>query len=223
MAKQMQPQSSDAVEPVAPNELVDRPAMTSAVSTLSQPHPFWRVAGAAAAALLFFWAMTSGQNNFNMFVDFPSLAVVFGCTVPILLCAFGWGGCVRPFRSLFAGSDTSAQQDDAVVFFRLAAGLALSAGFLGAVVGFVKMLANMDDPSKVGAGMAVCLLTQMYGVVLAIGCCVASIIVARRSHTSQTAMTVASNALYAASGLAVMGFVVPPFAMAIILYSFNLA
>lgn len=40
-------------------------------------------------------------------------------------------------------------------------------GMIGTLVGLVKMLQAMEDPSKIGAGMAVALLTTMYGALLA--------------------------------------------------------
>ena len=40
-------------------------------------------------------------------------------------------------------------------------------GMIGTLVGLVIMLQNMDDPSMIGPGMAVALLTTMYGAVIA--------------------------------------------------------
>lgn len=40
-------------------------------------------------------------------------------------------------------------------------------GMIGTLVGLVQMLANMDDPASIGPAMAVCLLTTLYGAVLA--------------------------------------------------------
>jgi len=40
-------------------------------------------------------------------------------------------------------------------------------GMIGTLVGLVKMLANLADPSSIGAGMAIALLTTFYGAVLA--------------------------------------------------------
>ncbi|TVQ78169.1 MAG: motility protein A [Phycisphaeraceae bacterium] len=40
-------------------------------------------------------------------------------------------------------------------------------GMIGTLIGLVAMLANMDDPSKIGAGMAAALLTTLYGAVIA--------------------------------------------------------
>ena len=40
-------------------------------------------------------------------------------------------------------------------------------GMIGTLIGLVAMLANMSDPSAIGAGMAAALLTTMYGAVVA--------------------------------------------------------
>jgi chemotaxis protein MotA len=40
-------------------------------------------------------------------------------------------------------------------------------GMVGTLIGLVAMLGNMSDPSGIGAGMAVALLTTLYGAVLA--------------------------------------------------------
>lgn len=40
-------------------------------------------------------------------------------------------------------------------------------GMIGTLVGLVQMLAGMDDPSQIGRGMAVALLTTLYGAILA--------------------------------------------------------
>ena len=40
-------------------------------------------------------------------------------------------------------------------------------GMIGTLIGLVAMLQNMSDPSQIGTGMAVALLTTMYGAILA--------------------------------------------------------
>lgn len=40
-------------------------------------------------------------------------------------------------------------------------------GMIGTLVGLIIMLGNMDDPSSIGPGMAVALLTTLYGAILA--------------------------------------------------------
>ena len=38
---------------------------------------------------------------------------------------------------------------------------------IGTLIGLVQMLATLDDPSKIGGGMAVALLTTLYGALIA--------------------------------------------------------
>ncbi len=40
-------------------------------------------------------------------------------------------------------------------------------GMIGTLIGLVQMLRSLDDPSKIGGGMAVALLTTLYGAVIA--------------------------------------------------------
>ncbi|MCK5713392.1 MAG: MotA/TolQ/ExbB proton channel family protein, partial [Hyphomicrobiaceae bacterium] len=40
-------------------------------------------------------------------------------------------------------------------------------GMIGTLIGLVVMLANLDDPDKIGPGMAVALITKLYGAVAA--------------------------------------------------------
>ena len=42
-------------------------------------------------------------------------------------------------------------------------------GMIGTLVGLVAMLSQMDDPSQIGGGMAIALLTTMYGAMIANG------------------------------------------------------
>ena len=40
-------------------------------------------------------------------------------------------------------------------------------GMIGTLIGLVAMLGDMEDPSGIGAGMAVALLTTLYGAIIA--------------------------------------------------------
>lgn len=51
--------------------------------------------------------------------------------------------------------------------FRGMGGYAPTMGMLGTVVGLINMLGQISDPSQLGGGMALALLTTLYGVVLA--------------------------------------------------------
>jgi chemotaxis protein MotA len=45
--------------------------------------------------------------------------------------------------------------------------IAPAMGLIGSVIGLVQMLEHLDDPAKIGPGMATALLTTFYGAMLA--------------------------------------------------------
>jgi chemotaxis protein MotA len=51
-------------------------------------------------------------------------------------------------------------------FFKALAGYAPTFGMVGTVIGLINMLGNLSDPSQLGRGMALALLTTLYGVLL---------------------------------------------------------
>lgn len=57
--------------------------------------------------------------------------------------------------------------DNARDFFAYAQELAPSMGMIGTLLGLVLMMGNMTDPRAIGPGMAVALLTTLYGAILA--------------------------------------------------------
>ncbi|HSK97484.1 MAG TPA: motility protein A [Euzebyales bacterium] len=52
-------------------------------------------------------------------------------------------------------------------FFKAVAGYAPTFGMVGTVIGLINMLGNLSDPEQLGAGMALALLTTLYGVLFA--------------------------------------------------------
>jgi chemotaxis protein MotA len=62
---------------------------------------------------------------------------------------------------------TLEQQGIGRNLFKSIGAVAPAMGMIGTLVGLVQMLAQMDDPSKLGPAMAIALLTTLYGAVLA--------------------------------------------------------
>lgn len=57
--------------------------------------------------------------------------------------------------------------EDANKLFNFMGNAAPGMGMVGTIIGLVSMFAHMDDPKKIGPGMAVALLTTLYGAVMA--------------------------------------------------------
>lgn len=62
---------------------------------------------------------------------------------------------------------TIARHDEGQAIFKAIGDVAPAMGMIGTLIGLVQMLANMDDPKKIGPAMAVALLTTLYGAVIA--------------------------------------------------------
>lgn len=54
-----------------------------------------------------------------------------------------------------------------ISFYEAVGGYLPTFGMIGTVIGLINMLGNLSDPSQLGAGMAVALLTTLYGVMFA--------------------------------------------------------
>ena len=130
-------------------------------------------------------AMILLGGDLAAYVNIPSVVLVIGGTGALLLLTFGHDGCLTAMRLAIRGKrkvehTPTIQRGDPVVFFRLAAAYALTLGFVGTLIGTIAMLSNMDDPSKIGAGMAAALLAPLYGGLIAAPCIALSVIQAMR-------------------------------------------
>ncbi len=84
--------------------------------------------------------------------------------------------------------------------WRAAADAAPAMGMIGTVIGLIRMFSAMDDPSKIGPGMALALLTTLYGVIVAN--CVAGPIGARLERLSRAELLWQKEALERLSTIA---------------------
>jgi len=72
----------------------------------------------------------------------------------------------------WAAADLDARRmrhQSGISVWRAAAEAAPAMGMIGTIIGLIQMFANMDDPSRIGPGMAVAMLTTLYGVILGSG------------------------------------------------------
>lgn len=100
------------------------------------------------------------------FVDVPGALLVLCVGSGIVLSAHGPSACALLLhtRSLRRGSKDVARIK-AIAETGIQAFVA--AGWIGVLIGVVQMLGAMDDPARLGGGMAVALLTALYGYCIA--------------------------------------------------------
>lgn len=108
-------------------------------------------------------------SNLPAFVDAPSIIIVTTFTLGVLWLS----GTSIPgmFRAVFS-SDVSPQDGAAAAAgWGVACQAANAAGWVGVLIGAVIILKNLDDIGAIGPGLAICILTALYGLVVAYGIC----------------------------------------------------
>ena len=109
------------------------------------------------------------MGDLTVFIDIPSLLIDLGFTIGALI--FARAGIFTMFSAAFAASATGEQLQAAARGWDQARRYALAAGFVGTLIGGVIMLKNIDEPSAIGPGLAIAILTMLYGLVLGYGVC----------------------------------------------------
>jgi len=129
--------------------------------------PLSRLAGIgivlAAIALV-----TAPAGYLGTFLDVPSALLVVGIVLGGLVASFGPRAIVRALRQAFEQDPLPGR--DTAVSLRLAQHgyrLSWAAGVLGMLLGVVLMLSNLSDPADLGVGAALCVLSLLYGALLA--------------------------------------------------------
>lgn len=108
-----------------------------------------------------------GIEGLGSFIDLPSIYIVLGMVVAGAIWSFPLTVTKQAFADALSTEDIDEDRATSgyEVFMRLSQ-LAVAAGMYGNLIGLVKMLSNMDDPTSIGPAMAVALLTLFYGIIL---------------------------------------------------------
>jgi|GEM_PF-3600047 len=140
-------------------------------SYTTTPQSFHWINTAVGFALLIFvliWALRSGGDIF-IFLDVYS--IIFMVFVMAAGMCISFGPRIT-YKAIWAAafSDNSLGRDECALYllvFARAYQLAWAAGIVGMLLSLITILQHMDDPSKIGPGIAYSLLTVFYGAILA--------------------------------------------------------
>lgn len=108
------------------------------------------------------------NSPLTLFFNGPSLVIVVASTTFLGLAYYSPVEVSSAFAAGFNPEALSPKRgpQHAAVLSTLRM-LAVAGGVTGTLIGLIKMLQNMEDPTKIGPAMAVALLTTLYGILLA--------------------------------------------------------
>ncbi len=117
------------------------------------------------------WLLASQGDQLMFLLDLPALLLMLGLVLGGLWLSFGPRALVVALRHAWGGAaeETAGAESllhSALVFARMHQ-FCWGAGILGMLVHLALTLQNMDDPSRIGPGMAPSMLTVIYAGTLA--------------------------------------------------------
>ena len=110
-------------------------------------------------------AMSSGGGLLS-FVDAPSFLLVVAVSFGAMQARFSFQDIAMGVKAIWSVPEVEAERRRAFAVLSTLRTTIMGSGVAGFLIGFVLMLANMDDPSRIGPAMAVALLCALYSVVL---------------------------------------------------------
>ena len=132
------------------------------------------LSGSTGAAILLILCIVMGGGA--GFINIPSLMIVFGIAFFLMFACFG-GEYMRFVGASFALLAFRPLKPNRryAEMARYAARFMMAAGVAGTLIGLIQMLRNMTDPSAIGSGMAVALITVLYAVLAGEFCCMVAL------------------------------------------------
>ncbi len=100
-----------------------------------------------------------------VFIDIPSALIACGLPFFLLLGLFG-KTYLRFIPDAFLTFFTipAAPNPEYADIAKTGSRLVIGAGVLGTLIGLIQLLSNLNDPSSIGQGMAIALLTSLYAI-----------------------------------------------------------
>lgn len=101
------------------------------------------------------------------YIDFPSIVVIIGFTVPILMASGLLGDFLKGFKVMGQkeNSFTALELKRMLIANKLGITLILLSGIMGTIIGSIGMLTHLTD-MMIGPSLAVAVLTSFYALIL---------------------------------------------------------
>jgi flagellar motor component MotA len=108
------------------------------------------------------------STSLGSYLSVPSFLLVAGLVVGGLMASFGPRSTLRALRQALESAPLPDRDvTDSLRLARHGYHLSWAAGGVGVLVGIVNVLTNIADPSQLGWGLSLALLSLLYGALLA--------------------------------------------------------
>jgi flagellar motor component MotA len=121
------------------------------------------IAAIVFTALILVAAFTA-SGNIAFYFDIPSLIMVVGTSFVLLASTYSFSEMGRAFKTAFSLDAGKEDCSQALAFFTAMRNYLILSGFTGVFLGLIAMLGNLGDASAIGTGMALALITVLYGI-----------------------------------------------------------
>jgi flagellar motor component MotA len=110
-------------------------------------------------------------GSWLLFYNPPSLMLVLGCSLALILASYGGKGFGLLFRAPFSRKLTPDEIQRSIEVYKDFKVYLIASGILGVFIGAILILANLRDPAALGPNLAVTLITAFYGIFFAYFIC----------------------------------------------------
>lgn len=117
--------------------------------------------------LLVFTTLLS--STINAYIDVPSIVLIVGFTIPIVMASGLLGDFLKGFRVMSEkeNSFTTLELKRMLIANKLAITLVLLSGLMGSIIGGIGILSHLDS-LQIGPSLAMAVLTLFYALVLTV-------------------------------------------------------
>lgn len=110
------------------------------------------------------FVLMSFASGVSVFIDLPSLIVVFGLSMPVIMASGLWGDLMKGFKLMQANINPYSliELKRIVIALRLTMKMLIISGVIGTFVGGLAVLRELEDIALLVPSLSVALLTTFY-------------------------------------------------------------
>jgi len=116
------------------------------------------------------WFSMLSFSGILIYIDFLSMFIVLFCPMVLLISNYTLSEVRLNFTIGFKrDSFDPVELKNGLLFFTALQIYFILSGLMGVFIGIIAVLANLGNPEEIGSGLALCLITVLYSIILSMG------------------------------------------------------